>query len=119
MENKKAILNYCPNFERIINTDFADGDNLSLELVRIYKKYIFKIDLNNLDELSNVKKLDQIMGKYVEDYLFRKKFQNEMHYLKVKKNATDVIKSIVEGLIELFKKYEFDFTRKVEISKWI
>lgn len=119
MENKKAILNYCPNFERIINTDFIDGDNLSLELVRIYKKYIFKIDINNLEDLSKVKKLDQIMGKYVDDYLFRKKFQNEMHSLKIKKNASDVIKAIVEGLIELFKKYELDSTRKIELSKWI
>ena len=119
MENNKLILNYCPNFERIISTDFLDGDNLSIELVRIYKKYIFKVNINDLEELSKVKKLDQIMGKYVDDYLFRQKFQNEMHTLRIKKNANDIIKAIVEGILELFKKYELDSTRKIDISRWI
>ena len=119
MDNNKLILNYCPNFERIMSTDFLAEDTLSLELVRIYKKYIFKIDLNNLDELQNAKELDYIMGKYVEDYLFRKKFQNKMHSMRIKKNASDIIKAIVESIIEMFKNYELETTRKIDISKWI
>ena len=102
-----------------MSTDFLEGDTLSLELVRIYKKYIFNVDINNLEELSKVTKLDQIMGKYAADYLFRKKFRQEMHTLKIKQNATDIIKAIVESLIELFKKYELDATRKIDLSKWI
>ena len=42
MKNNKQVLNYCKNFEKIVNTDFVEGDNLSLQLVKIYKDYIFK-----------------------------------------------------------------------------
>ena len=42
MKNNKLVLNYCRNFEKIINTDFEENDTLSLQLVKIYKDYIFK-----------------------------------------------------------------------------
>ena len=33
MKNNKLVLNYCRNFEKIINTDFEENDTLSLQLV--------------------------------------------------------------------------------------
>ena len=51
MKNNKQILNYCKNFEKIVNTDFVEGDNLSVQLVKIYKDYIFKIDLANEEDM--------------------------------------------------------------------
>ena len=94
-------------------------DNLSLQLVKIYKDFIFKIDVTNEEDLKEVKDIDYIMGKYVEDYLFRKNLQAQMREIKIKKGAKDLVRTIVESIIQIFKKYELEKTRKIYISKWI
>lgn len=119
MNTNKLILKYCPNFDRIINTDFLEGDNLSLQLVKIYKDYIFHIDINSEEDLGLVGLIDKTMGKYIDDYYFRKTMQKEILSIKIKKNAGDTLKIIVECIIGIFKRYEEDSTRKIYISKWI
>ncbi len=119
MHNNKLILKYCPNFDKIINTDFLEGDNISLQLIKIYQEFIFKIDLNNYEDIEEAQTIDRIMGKYVDDYFFRKTLEQEMRTIKVKKNAQDIVRAIVESIIEIFKKYEIDTTRKIYISRWI
>ena len=118
MKNNKVILSYCQNFEKIINADFLEGDNLSLQLVKIYKDYIFSIDITNEVDIINVKEIDKILARYVDDYLFRKTLKQELLRVKVKK-CGNVIKTIVESIIEIFRKVEFEQTRKIYISKWI
>ena len=113
MENNKLILNYCKNFDYIMNTDFLEGDTVSSRLVSIYK------NIHNEDDINKAILIDTVMGKYVEDYTFRKKLQEEMHQIKVKKGASDIIRTIVDGLIDIFRRYEVDATRKIYISKWI
>ncbi len=119
VENNKIILSYCKNFNRIMNADFLEGDNISLELVKIYHDFIFKIDLNNEEDTNNAIEIDRIMGKYVDDYSFRKTLQQEMRSIRIKKNVTDVVRAIVLSIISIFKKYELEVTRKIYISKWI
>ncbi len=119
MENNKIILSHCPNFDKIINTDFLEGDNLSLQLVKIYKDFIFKVDINNIEDLNKVEDIDKAMGKYVDDYFFRKTLQEELTRVKIKRTAGDIISSIVENLIHIFKRYEEETTRKIYVSKWI
>lgn len=118
MKNNKQILNYCKNFEKIVNTDFVEGDNLSVQLVKIYKDYIFKIDLANEEDISNAIEIDKIMARYIDDYLFRKTLKQELLRVKVK-SCGDVIKTIVESIIEIFRKVKFEQTRKIYVSKWI
>ncbi|MBE6154165.1 MAG: hypothetical protein E7163_01135 [Firmicutes bacterium] len=119
METNRIILSYCKNFDKIINTDFLEDDTLSLQLVKIYKDFIFKIDINNELDVAKVKELDKTMCKYVDDYFFRKTLQKEILTIKVKKSAGDVIRTIVDSIISIFKKYEEDSTRKIYISRWI
>ncbi len=71
MKNNKLVLSYCKNFEKINNTDFLEGDNLSLQLVKIYKDYIFSIDVTNEEELNNAIEIDKIMARYIDDYFFK------------------------------------------------
>ena len=118
MDKNKVVLGYCKNFERIMNTDFLEGDNVSLQLVKIYKEFIFNIDINSEEDIENAREIDVVMGKYVEDYAFRKKLQEEMRTIKVKK-GNNIIKTIVESIINIFKTYELELTRKIYISKWI
>jgi len=119
MHNNKIILSYCPNFDKIINTDFLEDDLLSLKLVNIYKDFIFKIDIYNEFDIIKVQELDKTMGKYVDDYFFRKTLQKELLTIKVKKTAGDIVRIIVDSIINIFKKYEEDSTRKIYISRWI
>ena len=119
MHNNKVILGYCPNFDRIVNTDFFEGDNLSFQLVKIYKDFIFKIDINNEEDIIKAREIDRTMGKYVEDYFFRKTLQKELLRIRIKSTAGDVVRAIVDSLIQIFKRYELDSTRKIYISKWI
>ena len=119
MKNNKVVLSYCKNFEKIINTDFMEGDNLSLQLVKIYKDYIFNIDVTSEEEVENAIEIDKIMARYIDDYLFRKTLKQELLRIKVKRTCGNVIKTIVESIIEIFHKVEFEQTRKIYISKWI
>ncbi len=119
MNKNKQVLSYCKNYWKIINTDFIEGDTLSVQLVKIYKDYIFKIDLNNEDDVKNAVEIDKIMSRYIDDYLFRKTLKQELLRVKVKKSYGDIIKTIVESIIEIFRKVEFESTRKIYISKWI
>lgn len=117
MQDNKRILTYCSNFEKIINADFIEGDTLSLQLVKIYKDFIFKANLET--DIPNIIEIDKIMGRYVDDYAFRKTLKNELLNVKVKKTASDIVRLIVENIIAIFKKYELESTRKIYISKWI
>lgn len=118
MKNNKLVLSYCKNFERINNTDFQEGDNLSLQLVKIYKDYIFNIDIRNEEELNNAIEIDKIMARYIDDYFFRKTLKQELLRVKVK-NCGDIIKTIVESIIAIFHKVEFEDSRIIRISRWI
>lgn len=118
MKNNKLVLTYCKNFEKINNTDFLEGDNLSLQLVKIYKDYIFNIDISNEQDLNNAIELDKIMARYIDDYLFRKTLKQELFRVKVKK-CGNIIQTIVESIIAIFHKVEFEDTRVIRISKWI
>lgn len=118
MENNKIILSHCPNFDRIVNTDFLEDDNLSLQLVKIYRDFIFKIDVNNEDDIDKIEILDKTMGKYVDDYFFRKTLQKEIFRMKVKSKG-DTVRIIVEAIIAIYKQTMDDQTRKIYISRWI
>ncbi len=119
MESNKLILSYCHNFNKIVKAEFLEGDNISSYLVDIYKNYIFEVNINDLDELSEMQKLDEIMGKYVEDYKFREKMQKEIIGIRVKRNTSNILKTIVDAIIQIFKKIELESTRVIDISMWI
>lgn len=91
---------------------------MSLRLVKIYRDFIFKIDVNNKDDIDKIHILDKTMGKYVDDYFFRKTLQKEIFRMKVKNNG-DVVRTIVEAIIAIYKQTMDDQTRKIYISRWI
>lgn len=119
MENNKIVLSYCPNFEKIVNADFLEDDNLSLQLVKVYRNFIFNININNKDDIEKIKLLDLTMAKYVDDYFFRKTLRKELFRIKLKDRSVDPIKAIGEAIIAIYKQSLEDQTRKIYISHWI
>ncbi len=119
LNTNKKILKYCPNFERIINLDYYEDDTVTERLIHIYEKFIFSSNIENDEDLLLIKEIDRVLGKYIDDYAFRKEMQVEIFRVKVRKTCNNILKAIVEGIIRIFEKYEEDSTRNIYISRWI
>lgn len=119
MNKNKLILDNCPNFYRIVNFEYFEDDLVSERLINIYEKFIFNIDITSSDEIKTVKKIDYVLGKYIDDYLFRRKMQTEIYNVRVKKTCTDILRAVVESIISIFNRYEEETTRNIYLSRWI
>lgn len=119
MNRNKEVLNHCPNFYKIVNFAYDENDYISDKLISIYKDYIFKINIANSDEVETVKMIDYVLGKYIDDYLFRKELYKELPQVRIKKNCTDILRAIVDSVIAIFHNYEEYSTRRIYISRWI
>lgn len=119
MNKNKLVLDHCPNFYRIINFDYFEEDAVTEKLIKIYKDFIFKVDIANREELHMVKKIDFVLGKYVDDNSFRFKLQQEVFQVKITKSCPNVLKTIIENIIAIFNRYEEETTRKFYIARWI
>lgn len=117
--NNKLVLNYCPNFHKIVNFDIDKDDSISRKLVSIYQDYIFKIDLANVEDTKLVMEIDNVLSKYIDDYEFRKNLKTSMLSVKIKKGCTDILKAIVESIIQIFNNYEEYTTKHMYIARWI
>lgn len=118
MKKNKMILKHCPNFYKINNFEFEEEDYISLKLVNIYCDYIFNIDETNKEEIKKIEELDNILSKYVDDYLFRKEIKQGLLTIKVKR-GTNIIETIVDALLNLFEKYEEGYTRNIYFASWV
>ena len=118
MNENRNILKYCPNYYYIINFDFNEEDLVSDKLIRIYKNYIFSIDINNQDEVERISEFDRVLASYIKDYLFRSTLQKEIVTVKVK-NEGNILQNLVDIIIKIFTNYEEYTTRNIYVSKWI
>ena len=119
MNDNKQIIKYCPNFYRIISFNPISGDELTGKIIDMYRDYIFRININNEDEVNEIKELDSAVAKYISDYGFRKEVQQKIVNVKVKNDCKDVVKFFIDFLINLFTSYEDYTTRVIYISRWI
>lgn len=119
MNTNKQIVAMCKNFYKIINFELMESDNITEKLIRIYQEYIFNIDINDKSAVESVLKLDSVLGKYIDDYLFRKELQREILKVRVRKDAKNVLKEIIDNIIKIFNNYEEYTTRVIYISRWI
>lgn len=118
MNNNKEILNYCQNYYKIIDFNFSEEDFITEKLIKIYKQFIFNVDINNTNEVNKVVELDNILNLYIEDYEFRGELQKEIVKVKVRKDS-NILVSLIESIIKIFTDYEEYTTKKIYIAKWI
>ena len=119
VNKNKLVLEMCPNFYRIINFEYFEEDLVTEKLIKIYEDFIFKADIKNEEEARMVKKIDYVLGKYIDDNLFRRKMQKEIFNVKVSKNYKNKLMAVVENIIAIFNHYEQDTTRSIYIARWI
>ena len=119
MNNKKKILDYCKNYQRIVNFDYLQDDLISAKLIRVYKDYVFKVNINSSEEVEELTHFDYVLGKYIDDYNFRKELKKEIVHVKIKKSCTDILRAIVASILKIFDNYLENSTRKITIARWI
>ena len=115
----KKILEYCPNFEKIINADFYEDDHITKKIIKLYEDYISSADIANKENLEKVVELDKIINKYLEDYHFRGELQKSLTEIKVTSKVKDIVDFIVTSIIGIFNNYKEGYTRKIYIPRWI
>ena len=119
MDRNKQILEFCPNFYKILEFTPYEDDKISGKLIKLYQKYIFEIDVNNEEDVESVKQLDHVISKYIDDYLFRKEMQKQIVNIKIRIDAKDILKEIIKSILKIFDNYEEYTTRVIYISRWI
>ena len=107
------------NFYKIIEFSPYEDDIISKKLIKLYQQYIFRIDINNSEDVESVINLDKVVSKYIDDYLFRREMQKQILQIRVKKDTKDILKEIIYSIIKIFDNYEEYTTRVIYISKWI
>ena len=115
----KEVIKYCPNFYKITEFVPLENDIITEKILKIYQEYIFRIDLHNPEDIKMVQELDYIIGKYIEDYIFRKAFQSQIVQVKISRDVKDILKEMIKSIIRIFNKYEEDTTKIIYISHWI
>lgn len=118
MNVNKQIVAMCENFYKIINFEPLEGDKITEKLIRIYQEYIFNIDINDQEAVTSVVQLDSVLGKYINDYGFRKELQKEIVKIRIDRTK-NVLKQFIDNIIRIFNSYEEYTTRVIYISRWI
>lgn len=115
----KKVLEYCPNYNKIINADFYEDDHMTKKIIKIYEDYVFSTDIADKDNVNKLVKLDTIIYKYLEDYHFRGELQKSLTEVKVTNKVKDIVDFIVSSIIEIFNNYKEGLTRKIYIPRWL
>ena len=118
VDNKK-VLEYCSNYEKIICFEYLEDDLISAKLIKVDTEYVFKANLNSEDELKELIRLDYVLGRYIDDYEFRRELKKEIVHVKIKKSCTDILRAIVASIIKIFDNYLENSTRRIHIARWI
>lgn len=118
MYTNKQIIGLCPNFYKIIEFSPYEDDIISKKLIKLYQEYIFRIDINNPDDVESVINLDKVVSKYIDDYLFRKELQRGCVNIKID-SSEDITTGLIEGIFNLYDNYENGYTRNIYFARWI
>ncbi len=118
MNKNKLILEHCPNFYKIINFKYFEDDYITEKLLKIYRKFIFSIEITNTEDVKKASSIDALLAKYVDDYIFRKEIKYGITKLKFKKDE-NIIKSVIDSLLNIFDNYLEGTTRSIYIARWI
>ncbi len=119
MKRNKLIIKQCPNFYKIVNFEYLENDFISEKLIELYQEYIFRIDINNIEDINRIKVLDKVVARYIDDYYFRSEMKNSLPKIKINRNVPDLAKAIIENILKIFDIYEEGTTRKIRITRWI
>ena len=83
-------------------------------LVKNYKTTIYNSDINNSIQMKKIKKIDEIMKKYINEKAFYNFIQN-----RLENYFSNDIQDLNQILIKEYENFEKNINIKVETSRWI
>lgn len=102
-----------------MNFCVPEDDGISNRLITIYRDFVMKVNLEDEKDVQMLKELDYVLIKYIEDYLFRRELKKEIIHIQIKRTCKDVLRAIVESVLDIFDHYLYNTTRKVTIARWL
>ncbi len=114
----EKIRKYCRNYNLIINCEFLDDDLFSRKLVDYYKNVILNTDDAD-NSIEKLKKIDFVMGRYIEDYKFSKKLRSSIDVASFLNSSMDLTDMICNYIVQFFEKYRLEKEEVIENTKWI
>ena len=115
----KEIVSVCKNYYNIVNSDVYESDKFTHNMIRLYKDFIFGMDIVTQREKEKMVCVDNIMYKFVTDKEFRKDVVSRLSNLTVSRNVVDVVGYVMNKMIEFFEDYKDTYTRNIYIPRWI
>mgnify|MGYP004633994633 CR=1 FL=1 len=115
----KEIIKVCKNYYEIVNSDTYKNDKITSNIVKLYKDYIFGMDIITQREREKMVSIDNIMYKFVTDIRFKKEMENKLSKLTISKNVIDLVSYVMNKMIEYFEDYKDTYTRNIYIPRWI
>ncbi|MGN1311553.1 MAG: hypothetical protein ACI4U4_00895 [Bacilli bacterium] len=110
--NVKKILDCCPYYDDIINSDIVYEDDFSVDLIDWYRDLIFSCDGDNNDDIKVVRDIDRCMYLYINDNKYRKGIKKIINF-----NLDNY--KIVNKILDFTDKYEINEILNITTEKWL
>ena len=110
--NVKKILDCCPYYDDIVNSDIVYEDDFSVDLIDWYRDLIFSCDGDNNDDIKVVRDIDRCMYLYINDNKYRKGIRKIINF-----NLDNY--KIVNKILDFTDKYEINEILNITTEKWL
>lgn len=119
VSNIKKILNCCPYYDDIINSEVDYEDELSYDLIDWYKDLIFSCNANNEEEVKIIKLIDRSMYLYVNSYKYKIGLKRIIDINDIDLNSDKKIKFLIKKIINYTSKYENNEILNITNGRWL
>jgi len=119
VERVKKILDNCPNYDKIINFEYKEGDVLSYKLVEWYKELIFSANASDENQLRIISEIDKSLYLYVNDRKYAKGLKKIISAEEVSLEDQGLIRTVIKKIIYFTNCYEKKEILNVRNTKWL
>lgn len=115
----KEIVEVCKNYYTIVNAEIYEGDEVTLNIIKLYEDFIFGMDIVTKREKEKLALIDRIMLKFITDNRFKKEMCDHLGSLRVSKGVHNLVEYVMNKMIVFFEDYKDIYTRNIYIPRWI
>ena len=101
----KEIVEVCKNYYTIVNAEIYEGDEVTLNIIKLYEDFIFGMDIVTKREKEKLEESITIMLLPKDP--------------KVSKGVHNLVEYVMNKMIVFFEDYKDIYTRNIYIPRWI
>lgn len=115
----KEVVSICKNYYTIVNSEVYKNDKITQNMIKLYKDYIFNIEIITVREREKMVSIDNIMYKFITDIKFKKDICDKLSKLSVPSRINNLVEYTINKILEYFEDYKDTMTRNIYIPRWI